>query len=89
MKEMKRCQKDNNDKISSWFDDNDRENSGRKLGFPEEEPARLSTTNLKTKGNSSNRDEAQTTQEDQSHAPLGYGPLCYCRTKALSSLQEK
>ena len=83
MKEMKRCQKDNNDKISSWFDDNDRENSGRKLGFPEEEPARLSTANLKTKGNSSDRDEAQTTQEDQIHALLGYACM------ALSSLQEK
>jgi hypothetical protein len=87
MKEMKRCQKDNNDKISSWFDDNDRENSGRKLGFPEEEPARLSTANLKTKGNSSDRDEAQTTQEDQIHAPPDYGP-CH-PFKALSSLQEK
>ena len=65
MKEMKGCQKDNNDKIFSWFDYEDRENLGRKLGFPEEEPVRFPTANLKTKGNSSDRDEAQTTQEDQ------------------------
>ena len=83
MKEMKGCQKDNNDKIFSWFDYEDRENLGRKLGFPEEEPAKFSTTNLKTKRNSSDRDEAQTTQEDQIHALLGYACM------ALSSLQEK
>ena len=63
--EMKRSQKDNNDKIFSWFEDEDKEDLGRRLGFPEEEPVRLPTSSLKTKDNSRDRDEARTTQEDQ------------------------
>ena len=59
--EMKRCQKDNNDKVFSWFNDK----FWRKLGLPEEEPVRFPTSSLKTKGNSRDRDDAHTTQEDQ------------------------